>query len=162
MNKLSKYFIAIILIISVSIFNLACDEKTVFNQNKDFDNAKWLIKDECKFEFEIDDPNQTYKLYYNVRNNLTYAYYNLYITRYLFDEKGKKLDENLDELMLADEKTGKPLGTGLGDIFDHKILIKKEMKFPKKGKYVIKIKQFMRQDPLPDILSFGVAIEKNI
>jgi gliding motility-associated lipoprotein GldH len=162
MNKLSIKFLSLGLIIAVGFFNLACDEKTVYNQNKDFKDAKWLIKDECKFEIEIEDPNQTYKLYYNVRNNLTYAYYNLYITRYLFDENGKKLDENLDELMLADEKTGKPLGTGLGDIFDHKILIKKEMKFPKKGKYVIKIKQFMRQDPLPDILSFGVAIEKNI
>lgn len=161
MNKLSVKFLGWGLIVFLVIINTACDDKTVYNQNKDFENAKWFIKNECKFEIEIEDPAQAYNLHYNVRNNLTYAYYNLYITRYLFDENGKKLDENLDELMLADEKTGKPLGSGLGDIFDHKILIKKAMKFPKKGKYVIKIKQFMRQDPLPDILSFGVAVEKN-
>ena len=69
-------------------------------------------------------------------------------------------DEKMDELILADEKTGKPIGSGLGDIFDHKILILKGYKFPKKGTYQIKIQQFMRQNPLPDVLSFGLAIEK--
>jgi gliding motility-associated lipoprotein GldH len=149
-----------ILYIFILFTIVSCDKKTVFNQNKDFDKAKWFIKDECKFDVTIDDASQTYKLYYNVRNNLTYPYYNLYVTRYLFDEKGSKIEEKLDEIILADEKTGKPLGTGLGDIFDHKVLITKNYKFPQKGKYTIKISQFMRQNPLPDILSFGIAIEK--
>ena len=138
----------------------SCDKKTIYNQNKDFKNAKWFINDECKFDITIDDHTQAYKLYYNVRNNLTYPYYNLYITRYLFDEKGTKLEEKLDEIILADEKTGRPLGTGLGDIFDHKVLVVKSYKFPNKGKYTIKIRQSMRQNPLPDLLSFGIAVEK--
>lgn len=142
--------------------SLSCDKKTIFNQNKDFENAKWQIKNECKFEFEIEDPNLSYSLFYNVRNNLSYPYYNLFVTRYLLDEKGKLIEEKLDELILANEKTGEPLGTGLGDIFDHKILVTKSLKFSKKGKYTIKVKQFMRQNPLPDVVSLGVAIEKNI
>lgn len=142
--------------------SLSCDKKTIFNQNIDFENAKWQIKDECKFEFEIEDPNLSYSLFYNVRNNLSYPYYNLFVTRYLFDDKGNQIEEKLDELILANEKTGEPLGTGLGDIFDHKILVAKSLKFSKKGKYTIKVKQFMRQNPLPDVVSFGIAIEKNI
>lgn len=139
---------------------LGCDKNTVFNENRDFPNAKWAIENECKFGFLIENPNQPYNVYYNVRNNLTYPYYNLFVTRTLLDATGKKIDEKMDELVLADEKTGKPIGTGLGDIFDHKILILKGYKFPKKGTYQIKIKQFMRQNPLPDVLSFGLTIEK--
>jgi gliding motility-associated lipoprotein GldH len=161
MNKAKAIFQ--IFIFTASIFiAISCDKKTIYSQNKDFENAKWPIKEECKFDFTIDDPAQSYKLYYNVRNNLTYPYYNLYITRYLYDEKGKKINEKLDELILVDEKTGKPKGTGLGDIFDNKILAIKDFKVSKKGKYTIKIKQFMRQNPLPDILSFGISIEKKL
>ena len=150
-----------ILILFMILFSFtSCDKKTIFNQNKDFKNAKWFIKEECKFDVTVDDPTQAYKLYYNLRNNLTYPYYNLYITRYLFDESGKKIEEKQDEIILADEKTGKPLGTGLGDIYDHKVLINKKYTFPNKGKYTIKIRQSMRQNPLPDLLSFGIAIEK--
>lgn len=150
-----------ILILFMIIFLLvSCDKKTIFNQNQDFKSAKWFIKEECKFDITIDDPAQGYKLYYNVRNNLTYPYYNLYVTRSLYDEKGKKIEEKLNEIILADEKTGRPLGSGLGDIYDHKVLITKTYKFPNKGKYTMKIKQSMRQNPLPDLLSFGIAIEK--
>jgi gliding motility-associated lipoprotein GldH len=160
LKKLALYPSFLLIIIFIMALQ-SCDKKTIFNQNKDFDKANWFVKDECKFEVEITDPAQPYNLYYNVRNNLTYPYYNLYITRYLYDETGKKLLEKLDEVILVDEKTGKPKGTGLGDIFDHKILIVKDLKLPKKGKYTIKIKQTMRQNPLVDILSFGVALEKS-
>jgi gliding motility-associated lipoprotein GldH len=140
--------------------HLSCDRNTIYTQNNDFENAKWYINKQCTFEFTINDPTINYNLYYNVRNNLPYPYYNLFVTRYLLDEKGNHLEEKLNELLLANEKTGKPTGSGLGDIFDHKILIAKNYKFPKKGKYTIKIKQFMRQNPLPDILSFGITITK--
>jgi gliding motility-associated lipoprotein GldH len=146
----------------IIFLSISCDKKTVFNQNKDFKNAKWFIKEECTFDIVINDPSKPFKLYYNVRNNLTYPYYNLYVTRYLYDEKGKKIEEKLDEIILADEKTGKPLGTGLGDIFDHKVLVSKNYTFPAKGKYKMVVKQFMRQNPLPDVLSFGIALEKEI
>jgi gliding motility-associated lipoprotein GldH len=152
---LSKFFLGVWVICLIS-----CDKQTVFNENRDFPNAKWAIDNECKFGFLIDDPNLAYNVYYNVRNNLTYPYYNLFVTRYLYDGSGKKLDEKLDELLLADDKTGKPIGNGLGDIYDHKILILKGYKFPKKGAYQIRIKQFMRQNPLPDVLSFGLVVEK--
>ncbi len=162
MIKIKSKLLGCFLITIITIINFSCDKKTVFNQNKDFDNAKWQIKDECKFEFEIEDSNISYSLFYNVRNSVSYPYYNLYVTRYLMDEKGTQIEEKLDELMLANEKTGEPFGTGLGDIFDHKILVYKSLKFSKKGKYTIKVKQFMRQNPLPDIVSFGLVIEKNI
>ncbi len=59
-----------------------------------------------------------------------------------------------------DPKTGKPNGSGLGDLFDHKFLIKRNYRFPKPGKYTMQIRQYMRQDPLLNILSVGITVEK--
>jgi len=103
-----------------------------------------------------------YNIYYNLRNSLSYPYYNLYLTRYLTDEKGTQIESRLDEILLMDPKTGEPRGEGLGDLFDHKVLIKNNYRFPKPGTYTIRIKQYMRQDPLPEILSVGIAVEKAV
>jgi gliding motility-associated lipoprotein GldH len=82
------------------------------------------------------------------------------MTHYLTDEKGKVIHQHLDEIVLFDPVTGKPMGEGLGDIYDHKVLAFKDFKFPKKGKYKIQIRQYMRQNPLVDIVSAGVSVEK--
>jgi gliding motility-associated lipoprotein GldH len=139
---------------------LACDKNTVFSNNEDFSDAKWYIKNSANFKVTIQNPNQAYKLYYNVRNHLNYPYYNLYVRRQVFDSTGNKLDEKLTDLQLSDDTTGKPFGSGLGDIYDHKILINKAYKFPKAGTYTFVLKQYMRQDPLPQILSFGITLAK--
>jgi gliding motility-associated lipoprotein GldH len=70
------------------------------------------------------------------------------------------IHQKLDELVLFDPSTGKKLGEGLGDVYDHKILAFKGFSFPKKGKYKIQVKQYMRQNPLADIVSVGFTIEK--
>jgi gliding motility-associated lipoprotein GldH len=70
------------------------------------------------------------------------------------------VEARLQELTLLDPKTGKPLGKGLGDIFDHQIVALPNYRFQKSGTYTIKLKQYMRQDPLPDVMSVGVRVEK--
>jgi gliding motility-associated lipoprotein GldH len=63
---------------------------------------------------------------------------------------------------LFDPITGAPLGDGLGDIFDHRILAVSNQRFPENGLYRFKIQQFMRQDSLPLILSVGLRVEKAV
>jgi gliding motility-associated lipoprotein GldH len=101
-----------------------------------------------------------YNIYYNIRNAAGYPYYNLYITYYLSDNAGKILTSRLQELTLMDPQTGKPLGDGMGDIFDHRILSVGNYRFPRPGTYTFKVKQYMRKDPLPGIMSVGVRVEK--
>jgi len=88
-------------------------------------------------------------------------YHNLYLTHYLTAPDGKIIHQHLDEIILFDQTTGNPSGDGLGDIYDHKVLAFKDFKFPQKGKYKIKISQYMRQNPLLDVISAGFSIEKN-
>ena len=55
--QISKLFISIAISLTIIIGLSGCDKKTVFNQNKDFANAQWLINNECAFEVEILDTN---------------------------------------------------------------------------------------------------------
>lgn len=151
----SSFFIFSFFLIS------SCHSDGVFKDHEDIEDGMWYIKNEPLFTFEIKDASQPYTLYYLVRNGIAYPYYNLYLKRYLLDDKNKVISEALNELILMDEKTGKPLGDGAGDLFDHKIVALKNYKFPKAGKYTFKIRQYMRQDPLPMILSVGVSVEQN-
>lgn len=141
---------------------LSCDSSTILKDNYDIPDAKWFIKDTPTFTFEITDISVPYNVFYNVRNNRDYLYHNLYMTHYLTDEKGKIIHQHLDEIVLFDPVTGKPMGEGLGDIYDHKVLAFKDFKFAQKGKFKIQIRQYMRQNPLVDIISAGVSVEKAV
>ncbi len=135
------------------------DPNTVFKQHIDIENGEWFLKNEPTFVFNITDTTQTYTVYYLVRNSVAYPYYNIYLKRFLTDEKKKSISEALNELALMSERTGKPLGDGLGDLFDHKIVALKNFRFPHRGQYTFKVRQYMRQDPLPEILSIGISVE---
>ncbi len=150
----------ILVVITCSILLISCDTTTILKDNADIDNAKWLIKDAPTFTFEVTDTLASYNVFYNVRNNRKYAYHNLYVTHYLTAPNKKIIHQHLDEIILFDETTGQPLGTGLGDIYDHKVLAFKDFRFPMKGKYKIMMQQYMRQNPLLDIVSAGFTIEK--
>jgi len=150
-----------LILVVVGIWLLvSCDTNAVYKEYTDIEDGKWYIKNTPSFTFEIEDASVPYNIYYNLRNSLSYGYYNLYLTRYLRDASGKEIESRLDELILMDPKTGKPTGDGLGDIFDHKFLMKRDYRFPKPGKYTMQIRQYMRQDPLLNILSVGITVEK--
>lgn len=149
------------LLLAVTSF-LSCDSNAIFKDHEDIDDGVWYVKNEPSFTFEITDISQPYNVYYLVRNSIGYPYYNLYVKRFLLNEKNKIVNEALNELILMDERTGKPMGDGLGDLFDHKIVALKNYRFPKAGKYTFKVRQYMRQDPLPGIMSMGVSVEPTV
>jgi gliding motility-associated lipoprotein GldH len=153
-------FKKIIFIAILSIVVFSCEDNSIWKGHEDLKDGNWYVKKVPTFTFEVKDENQEYNISYLIRNAVQYPYYNLYITRELYDDKGTLMNTKLEEVILFDQKTGKPLGDGLGDLFDHKILSYKNLKFPKKGKYTIKLKQFMRQNPLIGIMSVGINVER--
>jgi gliding motility-associated lipoprotein GldH len=141
----------------------ACsDPHRVYEQNTDFSKNLWLADSVVQFEFEITESDLNYNLYYNVRNSISYPYHNLYVLHTLEDSLGTTLSSALQNMDLFDPITGAPLGDGLGDIFDHRILAVSNQRFPENGLYRFKIQQFMRQDSLPLILSVGLRVEKAV
>lgn len=152
------------LIIFSSVISLlilgGCDSQRVFEQNIDIENRKWPKGDVKHFEFEITDAQQSYNIYYNIRNSVAYPFHNLFLTYSLKDATGNKLLSELQNMNIFDEKTGKPLGNGLGDIFDLQVLSVENYTFDQPGKYTFTIQQFMRRDTLPELLSIGIRVER--
>ena len=55
------------------------------------------------------------------------------------------------------------LATGMDDIYEHRIQLSdagKDFYFRKPGEYTFTVEQIMRQDPLKNVLSAGLRIEK--
>lgn len=157
--KLTR-FLRFVLIVGSLTSLLSCDDHTVYKAYEDIDDGLWYFKNKPTFKIAIKDTTQTYNVYYLLRNGLQYPYYNLYLTREITNPDGSKQAAQLDELYLSNEITGKPYGSGLGDLFDHKILLLKNYHFPRSGTYTVTIGQSMRQDPLPFILGVGFCVEK--
>lgn len=137
----------------------SCDKARVFEEHHEQKEHSWYIDSVQKFSFQIQDVSKPYNVLINLRNSDTYPYYNLFLRYYLSDSVGNELKTQQIELMLMDAKTGKPKGTGLGDIFNHQFELLHGFRFPKTGTYTVKLKQYMRQDPLPDIYSIGLRVE---
>ncbi len=145
------------------IFLQACQEAPFYEKIYDLPEGKWYIDSVMVFNFQVDDAQSSYDFQYELRNTLDYPYYNLYVKFYLEDNKGTILDEELQNISLMDSRTGKPFGSGLGDMFAHELSVPRltKFKFPAPGEYRLRIKQYMRENPLPEIISFGVRISKS-
>ena len=139
---------------------LACDSNAIHKDLVEFDNYEWAADDIKSFDFEIKDNTQPYQLNYLLRNAINYPFYNIYLKTWLRDSTGKELKSGMEEVILFDEKTGKPFGDGLGDLFDQRVTASqyKNFKFPYAGKYTFEMQQNMRPDPLVGILSIGFEI----
>lgn len=136
----------------------SCDEGRLYESNSDIKGYNWRIEDTKEFSFDIKDTTKAYNIYFNVRNALSYEYYNLYMRAVLLSPDGEILHRKLHEMYLMDRKTGEPLGSGAGDIFDHTFLGIKNQRFSKTGTYKIRFTQYMRKNPLPGIMAVGVKI----
>ncbi len=146
----------------VAFFLISCGDQAVYKEIRDFQNGEWKIANIQKFQFEINDNSQPLRINYMIRNAVGYPYYNLYLKNTLKDSTGKVLEQGMEELILFDEKTGKPKGDGLGDLFDHRIGAGQytSFQFPYVGKYTFEIQQNMRPDPLVGLMSIGIEVEK--
>ncbi|MBA2610466.1 MAG: gliding motility lipoprotein GldH [Bacteroidetes bacterium] len=144
----------------MAIFLLSsCNNNLVYSKYQKFNENEWYAKDKAVFDIEITDTVTLNNISLMVRHADAYPYRNLFVfvtTKY---PDGKTLTDTM-EVILADEK-GKWQGSGAGDIFDFKIPIKKNVRFPLAGKYQFSFEHGMRVDPLPLIMDFGFEIEKS-
>ena len=137
----------------------SCDSSRVYERNSDLVDNIWHKDSVVIFDFEIEDPTISYNIYYNIRNAASYPFYNLYLNHTIKNSLGSVLSTNLDEVFLFDRKTGQPLGSGMGDIFDHRMIILENFRFPSKGTYKFTTQQYMRQQELSQIMAVGIRIE---
>jgi gliding motility-associated lipoprotein GldH len=99
-----------------------------------------------------------YKVVFVIRHHNAYHYKNIWV-ELSHISAGEKAQTATFNLNLANDQKGW-LGTGMDDIFDQRIpLYSKPIKL-KYGMHSFTIKHTMREDPLQNILSTGIRIEK--
>lgn len=149
-----KYWLLLILTILI-----ACDSSRVFEDYVDNKDAFWHLDSVRTFSFEIPDAEQDYNILATFRNSSAYPFYNIYFQFMVTDSLDSVVVRQLKEADLFDPKTGQPLGSGLGDFFDHSIPVLENFRFPSTGQYSVKLQQQMRLDTLPYLLSVGARVE---
>jgi gliding motility-associated lipoprotein GldH len=147
----------IILFMMASIA-FACQNDTLFDQTVSLSENGWLQKDKITIDFQVSDTSKKYDVRVALRQSNEYPYYNLYFVPKVINPEGKVIKRAFAEAFLYDAKTGKPKGSGLGDMYSHQYTIFRGIRFTRLGKHQVSLEQYMRTDTLKGIISVGASI----
>ena len=142
----------------IVVFIAACQTKQLYEQNTIYPTHTWSSKQANQYQFTISDTNAAYKVYFVIRHHNAYHYKNIWIQLNTIDPNDSLTKQSVN-LTLADEQKGW-LGTGMDDIYDQRIPISADSVHFKKGIYKFVLSHTMREDPLENILSTGIRVEK--
>jgi gliding motility-associated lipoprotein GldH len=151
-----KFFLSLLAMVLMT----GCNWTTgVFEKNQRFENHEWPSSLKPDIAFDISDTVSLYNIYVVLRHTDSYHYNNIYV-RATVAEPGEKQGRTGDyDLQLATNGNGW-IGTAMDDIYDARILIQPKTRFKKSGLYHVTLEQLMREDPLKNILSAGLRVEK--
>ncbi|MEO5997654.1 MAG: gliding motility lipoprotein GldH [Chitinophagaceae bacterium] len=138
---------------------LACAKINVFEKNIAIKDHTWQRNNKPVIAFNIDDTASLYNLYIVLRHSDAYDFNNIWIKCSVVspgDSASKSRDYNLP---LAKNNQGWS-GTGMDDIYEHRVLIQPRTKFNKPGEYRFILEQIMREDPLEHVLNVGMRVER--
>lgn len=149
-------FNTLLLMLMILVFTSCKKTSTVYSKYYYFEKEEWSSKDTAKFRVDIIDTLSLCDVNLKIRHGELYPYSNLYVfLTTVYPDKSQKTDTI--ECILANSK-GEWYGSGLGDMYDITLPIKKNVRFAKSGVYQFYFVQAMRQDPLLNISEFGFEI----
>lgn len=134
-------------------------KQVMYQESESVPDRMWEVGHNIRFEVNVDDTVNAYDFYLDIRNDAMYPYANIYLFVNTTFPSGKTARDTV-ECILAD-RTGRWLGSGLGEILDNHILFKENIRFPNAGLYVFELEQGMCHESLPSILDVGISIEEH-
>jgi gliding motility-associated lipoprotein GldH len=141
---------------------MACSPPTgVYEKDITLPEQQWQGNYHPTFDFDIreDDTANRYNVYLVLRHTDAYNYNNIWIRGTVKQPGDPTARSERYDLLLATNDKGW-LGSGMDDIYEHRVQIQQETKFSHPGKYSFTLEQIMREDPLKHVLNVGVRIEK--
>jgi gliding motility-associated lipoprotein GldH len=164
---LYKYFslknlLGFLLIVCCPCFYISCSPPTgIFEKDIALPRQQWdsSYRPTITFAITPDDTAYRYNVYLVLRHTDAYNYNNIWI-RGTVRQPGDSVarSERYDLLLATNEKGW--LGSGMDDIYEHRIMIQQQTKFSRPGTYSFTLEQIMREDPLKHVLNVGVRIER--
>jgi len=156
MNRL-PFSISLLFFIIISL--VSCTTVGVFEKNVAIPNHQWQSEFQPVINFDITDTSATYNVYIVMRHTNKYGFNNIWVRAKVKEPGSQQWKTGQYDLTLADNNRGW-LGSGMDDIFEHRILVQQQTKFLRTGNYEYSIQQIMREDPLPEVMNIGLRIEK--
>lgn len=142
-----------------AVFLTACQKVDVFEKNVVIENYRWQSSVKPAFYFSITDTVSRYNIFVVLRHEDAYRYNNLWLNIYTRAPGDSTAKQQALDLQLATAEKGW-LGSGMDDIFEHRIRISQAPIALKAGQYEFRLEQIMRDDPLPHILNVGIRVER--
>ncbi len=147
----------LIVLITGSLLS-SCGLDRYFEKNIPFENHIWERQDPVVFSVDIQDTLSAFNFLINIRHNTEYRFSNIFLFLDTQYPDGNHSSDTLECLLSAPD--GKWLGKGHGKIKENRILLKRNVVFPRKGIYEFKFEQAMRVEELQGMEDFGIRIER--
>ena len=151
-----KTIILLFILAPCTLYLVSCSTVDLYEKTVPLPDHEWKGVYKPEFEFIIKDTLSLYQVFFVMRHTEKYNYKNIWINLYS-GQPGDTLRKAPFELQLATNE--KWLGSGLDDIYEHRIQLTRPVRF-KAGKHKLILENIMREDPLQHVLNVGIRIEK--
>jgi gliding motility-associated lipoprotein GldH len=153
-----KLILATFWLLVAGFFLVSCDTRRVYDTYKKLPNSEWNADSLQFFSFNISNTSQNHNLYFNIRNDRSYGFSNLWLFVKIIPPEGEIITDTI-QVLLANP-SGKWLGKGFTGIYTSQIPYRTHVYFPVEGNYTIQIQHGMRQTELKGITDIGFRVEK--
>lgn len=136
----------------------ACSDEALVDRYHALPADGWQYEHVVVDSFEVKNPGYYHQIFSNIRISGDYPYANIYLKLIITQPDGSKKSEVISVPLAA--KSGKWLGTGLGDVITFRAPILHRKYLTQKGKYTLAIEQNMRLQTLSNVLAVGVRVEQ--
>ena len=152
--NLLKFFIILLIIYS-------CGQNKLIDKFIDLKEMTWVADSTLIYKISTDESNNDKSFFIRIRYSLDYPYQNLYYSYSLIDSLDTIIHNPLNEILLFNQKSGKPIGSGISSLFTIEENIIQKIKLKNNNSYQFHIRQLMRKDYLKGINSVGLMVKKN-
>lgn len=135
----------------------SCTRIDVFEKNVSIKNQAWESTFKPSVSFAITDTISQYAIYLVLRHTDAYNYNNIWLDITL-SGPDTTYRQQVDVKLATNDKGW--LGTGMDDLFEHRVLLINNVLFKKAGNYTFTLQQIMREDPLLHVMNVGIRVER--
>lgn len=151
---------SLLLLLTAGMLFTACNKIAVYEKNTAIPKYEWQYNFQPTFNFEIKDTASQYNIFIVIRHTDAYRYNNIWLNVGIKAPNDSVTTTKRIDLQLGNDNKGWE-GTGMDDIWEvRKPATKAPIQFKKAGMYQFTVAQVMRENPLANVLSVGVRVEK--
>jgi len=149
----------LLFILFLSFIFCSCGPKKVYEKYIDIDKNMWDRETSVDFNINIENIENDYDIFLEIRHTLYYIYDNLAVSIITYYPNGEIRIKDYN-IKMRDSK-GTFYGDGMGDIFDLEVPVMKNVKFQEKGVYKFKIQNIMPRPTTANIMQIGMIVKQS-